>query len=225
MESYRILLCDDDKAILDVLKLYLHDESYRIFEAYDGVEALEILKRETIDLLILDIMMPKLSGLDLIRQIRGHFDRPILILSARSSLGDRLLAYDIGADDYITKPFEPLEVVAKVRSRLRGRTVVQSELRLGEITLHLDSCTLTVDAQAHDLSRVEFQVLRLLMQNPGRVFAKSQIYRAGWDAEYFHDDNSIHVIINRLRAKVGARRIQTIRGLGYRFVKDAGKNE
>lgn len=219
MEDYNILLCDDEQAIIDLLKLYLHDEAYRIFEANDGLQALEILKKESIDLLLLDIMMPRLNGLDLIKQIRKHFDKPILIMSARSSLSDRLLAYDIGADDYITKPFEPLEVVAKIKSRLRSKSRPESVLSLGEITLHLDSCTLDVGAISYDLSKVEFQVLRLLMQDAGRVFAKSQIYETGWDAEYFHDDNSIHVIINRLRAKVGAERIQTIRGLGYRFNK------
>ncbi|MDI9498474.1 MAG: response regulator transcription factor [Bacillota bacterium] len=224
MADYGILLCDDEESIIDMLKLYLHDPAWRIYEASDGLEALEILDREAIDLLLLDIMMPRLNGLDLIRKIRDRFDRPILIMSARSTLSDRLLAYDIGADDYIAKPFEPLEVVAKVRSRLRASAAAGSTISVGGITLDLDSCTLAVDGDTYDLSRVEFQVLRLLMQNPGRVFAKSQIYRAGWDAEYFHDDNSIHVIINRLRAKVGARRIQTIRGLGYRFVKDAGKS-
>ena len=220
MEGYSILLCDDEQAIIDLLKLYLHDEAYRIFEANDGVQALEILKEEPIDLLLLDIMMPKLSGLDLVKQIRDRFDKPILIMSARSSLSDRLLAYDIGADDYIIKPFEPLEVVAKVKSRLRSTMARETTISRGEITLRLDNCTLDVRGETHALSKVEFQVLRLLMQDPGRVFAKSQIYEAGWDAEYFHDDNSIHVIINRLRAKVGAERIQTIRGLGYRFNKD-----
>lgn len=220
MEEYRILICDDEQPIIDLLKLYLHDETYSIFEANDGVQALDMLKKEDIDIILLDIMMPKLNGLDLIKQIRDGFDKPILIISARTSLSDRLLAYDIGADDYITKPFEPLEVLAKVKARLRSVSLHESSISVGDITLNLDSCMLKVKDETYELSNVEFKVLRLFMQNAGRVFAKSQIYEAGWEAEYFYDDNSIHVIINRLRSKVGADRIQTIRGLGYRFCKE-----
>ena len=220
MEEYRILICDDEQPIIDLLKLYLHDETYSIFEANDGEQALDILKKEAIDIILLDIMMPKLNGLDLIKRIRDSFHKPILIMSARTSLSDRLLAYDIGADDYITKPFEPLEVLAKVKSRLRSLSLHESSISVGDITLHLDSCMLKVKDETYELSNVEFKVLRLFMQNAGRVFAKSQIYEAGWEAEYFYDDNSIHVIINRLRSKVGSERIQTIRGLGYRFCKE-----
>ncbi|NLJ65064.1 MAG: response regulator transcription factor [Christensenellaceae bacterium] len=220
MEEYNILICDDEQPIIDLLKLYLHDETYRIFEASDGLKALDILKKEAIDIILLDIMMPKLNGLDLIKRIRDSFHKPILIISARTSLSDRLLAYDIGADDYITKPFEPLEVLAKVKARLRNKAAHENKITIGDITLSLESCMLKVKDETYELSSVEFKVLRLFMQNAGRVFAKSQIYEAGWEVEYFYDDNSIHVIINRLRSKVGADRIQTIRGLGYRFCKE-----
>ncbi|MGV2875614.1 response regulator transcription factor [Macrococcus capreoli] len=217
MRKKNILICDDEQAIIDVLKLYFDTTLYNIYEANDGEAALRLLKSEPIDLALIDIMMPKINGLQLIQLVKHELSIPLLIISARYTLEDKLKGYEIGADDYITKPFEPLEVLAKVKNRLNVHTRAPQAIIVDDLKLDLYECKLTVGQTVFELTKVEFQVLKLLMESPNRVFTKAQIYTAGWDEYYEEDDNSIRVIMNRLREKIGKDRIQTIRGLGYRL--------
>ena len=216
-----ILIADDEKEIIRLLKIYLND--YNVLEANDGVQALAILNSEPVDLAIVDIMMPKIDGYQLITEIRKKSRYiPVIIISAKVTLSDRILGMDIGADDYITKPFEPLEVQAKVRAQLRrlssSDAVAKSEtITVGDVTLNISECTVTKDGETVELTKNEFKVLELLMGNPRRVFTKEQIYESAWYDADAVDDNTIRVIISRLRDKVGDEHIKTIRGLGYRY--------
>ena len=216
-----ILIADDEKEIIRLLKIYLND--YNVLEANDGQQALAILNSQQVDLAIVDIMMPKVDGYQLITKIREKSTYiPVIIISAKVSLSDRILGMDIGADDYITKPFEPLEVQAKVRAQLRRLSASDAVARtetvtVGDVTLNVSECTVTKDGVTVELTKNEFKVLELLMGNPRRVFTKEQIYESAWYDSDSVDDNTIRVIISRLRDKVGAEHIKTIRGLGYRY--------
>ena len=216
-----ILIADDEKEIIRLLKIYLND--YNVIEANDGQQALAILNSQQVDLAIVDIMMPKVDGYQLITKIREKSTYiPAISISAKVSLSDRILGMDIGADDYITKPFEPLEVQAKVRAQLRRLSASDAVARtetvtVGDVTLNVSECTVTKDGVTVELTKNEFKVLELLMGNPRRVFTKEQIYESAWYDADSVDDNTIRVIISRLRDKVGAEHIKTIRGLGYRY--------
>ncbi len=220
-----ILIADDEKEIVRLLKIYLESENVRVFEANDGEKAMEILKCENIDIAIVDIMMPKVDGYQLIKYIREKIDKyvPIMVISAKITLSDRVLGMDLGADDYITKPFEPLEVAAKVKAQLRRllSNAVQTEqpktIEVGDCVLNLDECTCSQNGVTVELTKAEFKVLELMMESPRRVFTKEQIYESAWYDDGAVDDNTIRVIISRLRDKVGSEHIKTIRGLGYRF--------
>lgn len=218
-----ILIADDEKEIVRLLKIYLEAERFNIFEAYDGAAAYDILQRESIDLAIVDIMMPKVDGYELIKKIRAGRYIPIIVISAKTQLSDRILGIDLGADDYIVKPFEPLEVAAKVKAHLRRTSAQQpiqeNILTVGSLTLDRDRCVLIKDGEQIELTKAEFKVLELFMEQPGRVFTKEQIYERAWYSEGGVDDNTIRVIISRLRDKIGAEYIKTIRGLGYRLEK------
>ena len=219
-----ILIADDEKEIVKLLKIYLETDGIIVFEANDGVQALDILEKNEIDLALVDIMMPKIDGYQVIKKIRqqGKYI-PVMVISAKVTLSDRVLGIDLGADDYITKPFEPLEVAAKVRAQLRRLIVTspqaqsKSVITVGDMSLDLDECVFTNNGVSTELTKAEFKVLELLMSQPKRVFTKEQIYESAWYDEGAVDDNTIRVIISRLRDKVGAEHIKTIRGLGYRF--------
>ena len=216
-----ILIADDEKEIVRLLKIYLNE--YNVFEANDGQQALAIINSQPIDLAIVDIMMPKVDGYQLITKIREKSRYiPVIIISAKVTLSDRILGIDIGADDYITKPFEPLEVQAKVRAQLRRQSASSAAsksetITVGDVTLNVSECTVTKDGETFELTKNEFKVLELLMGNPRRVFTKEQIYESAWYDADAVDDNTIRVIISRLRDKVGDEHIKTIRGLGYRY--------
>lgn len=217
-----ILIADDEKEIIKLLKIYLEAEQFTVFEANDGEEACEILKREQIELSIVDIMLPKKDGYEVIREIRKGQYIPILVISAKTNLSDRILGIDLGADDYIVKPFEPLEVAAKVKAHLRrtnAQTVREerSVLTLENLTLDLEECVIIKDGKKIELTKAEFKVMEMFMEQPRRVFTKEQIYERAWYGENAVDDNTIRVIISRLRDKIGNERIKTIRGLGYRL--------
>lgn len=219
-----ILIADDEKEIIRLLKIYLESDAIKVFEANDGRQALDILEKEEIDLALVDIMMPKIDGYQVIKHIRQKAKYiPVMVISAKVNLSDRVLGMDIGADDYITKPFEPLEVSAKVKAQLRRLNATVSEpvrtesLVVGNVYLDLEKCIVTKEGVAIDLTKAEFKVLELLMSRPKRVFTKEQIYESAWYDDGVVDDNTIRVIISRLREKVGAEHIKTIRGLGYRF--------
>lgn len=230
--AYRILVADDEAEIRDVLRLYLEKEGYEVVEAADGTEALRLVKEETIDLALLDIMMPGIDGYRVLRNIREENNLPVIMISAKSSDSDKILGLDLGADDYITKPFVPLEAVARVKSNLRrfyalgtggSRGEQSASLLVGDLRLEPDSCLLYRGEERIELTSVEFRIMKLFMENPGRVFTKQQIFEAGWEEAYMVSDNNVMVCISKLRAKLacdGMEYIRTIRGLGYRMEKE-----
>lgn len=218
-----ILIADDEREIVRLLRMYIEANDNKVLEANDGEEALRILSYEKIDLAIIDIMMPKKNGYEIIKEIRKGRYIPILVISARVELSDRVFGIDLGADDYITKPFEPLEVAAKVRAHLRrcseekSITEKKSVIKVGKLSLDCDACVAICEGNTKELTKAEFKVLELFMKHPRRVFTKEQIYEYAWEDDYEVDDNTIRVIISRLRDKVGNDTIKTIRGLGYRL--------
>ena len=218
-----ILIADDEKEIVRLLRMYIEANDNKVFEANDGQAALQILGKENINLAIVDIMMPKKNGYEIIKEIRKWRYIPILVISAKVELSDRVFGMDLGADDYITKPFEPLEVAAKVRAHLRraGAQTVEadekSNIEVGNLILNCDECIVVCDGVTQELTKAEYKVLELFMKHPRKVFTKEQIYECAWGNDYVVDDNTIRVIISRLRDKVGSDTIKTIRGLGYRL--------
>lgn len=220
-----ILIADDEKEIVRLLRIYLEAENIQVYEANDGEQAMELLDQGDIDIALVDIMMPKVDGYQLIKYIREKRNKyvPILVISAKVTLSERVLGMDLGADDYVTKPFEPLEVVAKVKAQLRRLDVTSvvaktsKLIEVGDSILNLDECTFIQNGVTVELTKAEFKVLELMMGSPRRVFTKEQIYESAWYDDGVVDDNTIRVIISRLRDKVGADHIKTIRGLGYRF--------
>ena len=227
--SYTILIADDEKEIRELLRLYLEQEGYTILEAADGEETLQIMQQHTdIAMLLLDFMMPKMDGFHVLKEIRRESNLPVLILSAKTADTDKILGLDLGADDYLAKPFNPLEAVARVNSHIRrfyslGASDSQKArqvLHVKDLTLDLDSCILRRGEEVIELSSTEYRLMELFMRNPGKIFTKQQIYEYGWQEAYFIADNNIMVCISKLRAKLsndGNRYIRTVRGLGYRF--------
>ncbi|MGL5648502.1 MAG: response regulator transcription factor [Clostridium sp.] len=230
--DYNILLCDDEKEILDVVELYLNKEGFKTIKAKDGVEALNIAKKEKIDLAIIDIMMPKIDGYRVLKEIRKESNMPIILLSAKSSDDEKIQGLDYGADDYIGKPFNPLELVARVKAQIRrGYKLTDSESKEREIIkigeLELDKYNVKVRFRGEDLelTSIEYRILKYFMENPGRVLTKNQIFEEVWNESFLGGDNTIMVHISRLRDKIedkgkGAKYLKTIRGLGYRFEKN-----
>ena len=232
--GYKILIVDDEPEIRDLLHLYLEKDGYEVVEAADGAEALsalqeESLKSEGIDLVILDIMMPGIDGYRVLQNIRENSNIPVIMLSAKGTDADKILGLDLGADDYITKPFQPLEAVARVNSNIRrfyalgaGKQKQVEELTLRDLKLDLNSCLLMQGERSIELTSVEFKIMRLFMENPGKVFTKQQLFEEGWGDDYLVSDNNIMVCISKLRAKLSEDAnayIKTIRGLGYRLEK------
>ena len=232
--SYKILVVDDEPEIRDLLRLYLEKDGYDVVEAADGAQALsalqeESLQNEGIDLVILDIMMPGIDGYRVLQNIRGNSNIPVIMLSAKGADADKILGLDLGADDYITKPFQPLEAVARVNSNIRrfyalgaGKQKQVEELTLRDLKLDLNSCMLMQGERSIELTSVEFKIMRLFMENPGKVFTKQQLFEEGWGDDYLVSDNNIMVCISKLRAKLSEDAnayIKTIRGLGYRLEK------
>ena len=218
-----LLIADDEKEIVRLLKIYLENDGVTVLEANDGAQALDLLENRDIDLALVDIMMPKVDGYGVIKAIRRREKYiPVIVISAKVALSDRVLGIDLGADDYVTKPFEPLEVAAKVRAQLRRLDATAAperrrEIVVGDMRLDLDACVFGQGDKAEALTKAEFKVLELLMSQPRRVFTKEQIYQSAWYDDGAVDDNTIRVIISRLRDKIGAGHIKTIRGLGYRY--------
>ena len=227
--GFSILVADDEQGIIDFVTLYLEKDGYTVFTATDGKDAWAHIQQEKIDLAILDIMMPKMNGYQLIKKMRAEKNIPIIFLTAKDASADKVLGLDIGADDYVTKPFDPLELVARVSAQLRrfyslGAQEINSpkKIELHDLTLDLEQCLLFKGNEQIALTSIEFKILRLLMSSSGRVFTKKQIYEAVWEDTYIVDDNNIMVYISRLREKLGTREeesyIQTIRGLGYKIL-------
>lgn len=227
----RILIAEDDRDIVNLLTLYLENDGYEVVSAGNGRDALEIARREPIDLAVLDIMMPEMDGYTLIRELRQFSHMPILILSAKNQDTDKILGLNMGADDYLAKPFNPLEMVARVRSNLRRCHQFNSSdpgasgenrLMSGALSLDMNTCVLTKDGQEILLTPMEYKILALLMKSPNRIFTKQQIYEQISGAFFESDENTIMVHISRLREKIEddarkPRYIKTVRGLGYKF--------
>ena len=227
--NYKILIAEDEQDIAELLKLYLENEGYCVFWAGNGVEALKILEREDISLAVLDIMMPRMDGYELTRRIRETSNIPILILSARDKSNDKILGLNLGADDYMAKPFDPLEIVARVNSNLRRFYQLNTEkpkreesyiLKVGDLSLDTQTLVLKKKGEEVLLTPMEYKILALLMKKPGTIYTKVQIYEST-SGEYFEsDDNTIMVHISNLRDKIednpkNPRYIKTIRGVGY----------
>lgn len=227
--GYTILVADDEAEIRDLLRLYLENAGYAVVEAADGKQALDALRRTKVDLCILDIMMPQKDGYHVLRELRAESNIPVLILSAKDADSEKILGLNLGADDYLTKPFNPLEAVARVNSNIRrfyalgtGSGSVKQTITVRNLSLDKDSCTLKRGDEEIDLTSVEYRIMELFMEHPGKVYTKQQIYEYGWGEEYIIADNNIMVCISKLRAKLDedpSRYIKTIRGLGYRLEK------
>ena len=220
-----ILIAEDDADIRNLLTLYLQSEGYEV-DAYDnGADALAGARAHLPDLAILDVMMPQMDGYELTRALREMSDIPILILSARDQVNDKVLGLNFGADDYIAKPFNPLEIVARVRAQLRRASRMStSVLTVGDLSLDTMSCTLTRAGKSIPLTPTEYRILSVLMRTPGRIFTKVQLYEAVNGAYFESDDNTMMVHISKLRNKIEEdpkkpTHIITIKGLGYKFEK------
>lgn len=226
--AYTILTADDEKEIRDVFRLYLEQAGYNVLEAENGMKALEILKKEKVDLVLLDVMMPGIDGYRTLKNIREANNIPVIMVSAKSGESDRILGLNMGADDYIVKPFQPMEAIARINANIRrfyslganAKKETLPELKVRDLRLNQESCLLYKGDEEIVLTSVEFKVLKLLMSNPGRVYTKQQLYEAGWDDEFYVADNNVMVCISKLRAKMSEdpnEYIRTVRGLGYRL--------
>ena len=231
-KMYNILVCDDDREIVDAIEIYLSQEGYRILKAYDGIQAVKMLKQEEIHLLLIDVMMPNLDGIRATRKIREYSSIPIIILSAKSEDVDKILGLNIGADDYITKPFNPLELIARVKSQLRrytqlGNMAVEEKHAVytcGGLMVNDDLKTVTVDGEMVKLTPIEYNILLLLIKNQGKVLSIEQIYENIWNEEAIGADNTVAVHIRHIREKIEInprepRYLKVVWGIGYKIEK------
>ena len=228
----KILVCDDDRDIVEAIDIYLTQEGYQVLKAYNGEEAIKVLKEEEVDLLIIDVMMPRLDGIRATLKIREEMSLPIIILSAKSEDADKILGLNIGADDYVTKPFNPLELVARVKSQLRrytqlGSTVTadsKNEFKTGGLGIRDDLKEVTVDGEPVKLTPIEYNILLLLVKNQGKVFSIDQIYEQIWNEEAIGADNTVAVHIRHIREKIEInprepRYLKVVWGVGYKVEK------
>ena len=227
---YNILICDDDKDIVNALKLYLADPNYQMFEAFTGQEALDIMEAQDIHLILMDIMMPEMDGISAMTKIRVHSNVPVILLTAKSEDTDKILGLNVGADDYITKPFNPVEVAARVRSQLRryfqlgGGAVKNDSYQVGGIQLDDKSKAVTLDGEPVSLTPKEYEILKLLMSTPGKVYSPKEIYRVVWKEKPYGSDNTVAVHIRHLREKLEInpaepRYLKVVFGQGYKLEK------
>lgn len=229
-----VLIAEDEKDIRNLLKLNLEKEGYTVFAATDGVEALEIMQNEAINLAVFDVMMPRLDGFNLLRKIRQTSNIPVIFLTARGDDMDKVLGLGIGADDYLLKPFSMAELLARVGAQLRRnyeytlqKTDALSRIEHGSLCLDKDACCVYKENELVELNAKEYLLLKYLMENPEKVFTKKQLYRAVWDEDLYYDDNTIMVHISHIRNKIemdprNPEYIITIRGIGYKFHRQGG---
>jgi DNA-binding response OmpR family regulator len=229
-----VLIAEDEKHIRDLVQLQLEQEGYCVFAACDGIEALGFIQNENIDLAILDVMMPRLDGFNLLRKIRETSNFPVIFLTARGEDMDKILGLGIGANDYIVKPFSMAELLARVSAQLRRsleysfeKIQTFSQIKYGSICLNKESCCVYKDNEIVEMNAKEFLLLKYMMENPERVFTRKQLYSAVWEENAFYDDNTIMVHISHLRNKIetdskNPEYIKTIRGIGYKFHKHNG---
>jgi len=231
MSAYKILIVDDDREIVDLIELYLAGENYEVLKAYNGRECLEILRNNNISLLVLDIMMPELDGLTVCTQVREKSNIPIILVTAKTQPLDRVQGLSIGADDYITKPFHPLELVARIKAQMRRYTefnpnqnMQNKEIIIKDLVINVDEHTVEKDDNIISLTPKEFGILLLLAQNRGQVFSSERLFESVWNEDAFEQDNTVMVHIRKLREKLGddARKpkyIKTVWGVGYKVEK------
>ena len=226
---YNILVCDDEKDIVSALNIYLTADGYRVFEAYNGREAVELLKKEEIHLVLMDIMMPEMNGISAMVKIRETSNVPVILLTAKSEDTDKVLGLTVGADDYVTKPFNPVELQARVKSQLRrymqlggGATKEEDLLRIGGIELCDRTKTVTLDGEIVAVTRTEYDILKLLMENPGKVYSPNLIYERVWQDNPYGTENTVALHIRHLREKIEynptePRHLKVVWGRGYKM--------
>ena len=224
--NYKVLIADDEKEIRNLLRLYLENDGFTVADVASGDEVSGAITSFKPDIILLDVMMPGKDGIHVLQDIRKDNNVPVMIISARTADAERILGLNIGADDYICKPFNPLEVVARVKSLLRrfyalgGSEGKSEKITCGDLVLDIETCQLTKDGRSLELTSVEFKIMELLMRHPGKVYTKQQIYEYAWGEDYFVADNNIMVAISKLRTKLDndpSKYIKTLRGLGYRL--------
>ena len=226
---YNVLVCDDEKDIVSALKIYLTSEGYQVFEAYNGREALEIMNRETMHLVLMDIMMPEMDGIQAMVKIREISNVPVILLTAKSEDTDKILGLTVGADDYITKPFNPVELQARVKSQIRrymllgsGNQQMEAKFSIGGIEMDDRAKEVTLDGEIVNLTRTEYDILKLLMEHPGEVYSPNQIYERVWKEDAFGTENTVAVHIRHLREKIEynpaePRYLKVVWGRGYKM--------
>lgn len=226
--DYKILIVDDEPEIRNFLRLYLENEGYKAEEAGNGNDALNRIAEGDISLCLLDVMMPGIDGFHVLKKIRERSNIPVIILSAKDTDADKILGLNLGADDYLSKPFNPLEAVARVNSNIRrfyklgADSLKRETVKVRDLELDPESCLLKKGGETIELTSVEYKIMEMFMINPGKVFTKQQIYECGWGEEYIIADNNIMVCMSKLRAKLSEdpqEYIKTLRGLGYRLEK------
>ncbi|WP_291652999.1 response regulator transcription factor [Clostridium sp.] len=233
MKAYNVLVVEDEKEIADAIEIYLKNQGYNVFKGYNGVDGLEIINKEEIHLAIVDIMMPKMDGIAMTMKLREKYDFPVIMLSAKSEEVDKIMGLNIGADDYVTKPFTPLELLARVNSQLRRYSKYLSlvgvekeksnSFVIGGLELNVDTVELTVDGNLVKITPIEFKILHLLMQNPGRVFSPEEIYERVWNEQAINTD-TIMVHVRNIREKIeinpkNPKYLKVVWGVGYKIEK------
>ncbi|MBB6672021.1 response regulator transcription factor [Cohnella nanjingensis] len=231
MTPYNVLIVDDELEIREALTIYLKSENLSVFTAANGAEALEILDKQDIHLVLMDVMMPEMDGVQATFRIREHLNIPIIMLSAKSEDNDKIMGLNVGADDYITKPFNPLELIARVRSQLRRFTnlggaqqINEDKIRIRGLVLNKSSKSVEVDGEEVRLTPKEYKILALLMENPGRVFSIEEIYERIWDEQFFASENTVAVHIRNIREKIeinpkDPKYLKVVWGIGYKIEK------
>ncbi len=232
-EKYQVLIVEDDAGIRDGIEIYLKTQDYEVFKAKDGIEGLEIVRNHKIHLAIIDVMMPRMDGIRMVMELRKEYDFPIIMLSAKSEEVDKIMGLNMGADDYVTKPFQPLELLARVNSQLRrytryANTAVNKEknanvLVVGGLELNEDTIEVRVDGELAKLTPMEFKILQLLMRHPGRVFSADEIYERVWNEEAISTD-TVMVHVRHIREKIEInpkepKYLKVVWGIGYKIEK------
>lgn len=226
-----ILICDDDVDIVSALKIYLSNEDYKIYTAFTGKQALDCVKEHEIDLVLMDVMMPEMDGIAATAKLREEYNIPVILLTAKSESSDKVLGLNVGADDYVTKPFDPIEVQARVRSQLRRYTRLgvqqkreqpKDTITIGGVELNDTEKSVTVDGEPVQLTPIEYNILHLLMRNPNRVFSSTQIYELVWNENAYGSESAVAVHIRHLREKIEInpsepRYIKVVWGQGYKM--------
>jgi DNA-binding response OmpR family regulator len=230
LEKRNVLIVDDEYEIREAIEIYLKNEGIKVFQAIDGIEAIEVLEGEEIHLILMDIMMPRMDGIKATFKIRESKNIPIIMLSAKSEDTDKILGLNIGADDYITKPFNPMELVARVKSQLRRYTSfgnykeIEDEINVRGLILNKNTKMATVDEKEKNLTSIEYKILELLMTNKGRVFSIEEIYERVWGETFYNGENTVSVHIRRIREKIEInpkepKYLKVVWGIGYKIEK------